>query len=244
MNCHDTGRLLGAYMDDELGPTEAAAIRDHLDACVTCRQQLAHLESVGRLVRSIPTYPAPARLRLKVMTAPKRTRVTPMFLAWAAAATLAVSLGGALVSRTWRTTHATPVLAEDVVRGHIRALMEGRLVDIQSSNQHTVKPWFQGKLDFSPPVADLSSVGFPLIGGRVDAIGGRPVAALVYQRREHVIDVFVWPASDHTTREGTPSIRGFQERHWVHADMLLWAVSDLNDEELREFARLMQSLSP
>ncbi len=112
---------------------------------------------------------------------------------------------------------------------------------MRSSNQHTVKPWFQGKLDFSPPVVDLAPAGFPLIGGRVDSIAGRSVAALVYQRRDHIINVFVLPASDRTATGDARSIRGFQERHWVQADLSLWAVSDLNDRELSEFARAFES---
>ncbi len=115
------------------------------------------------------------------------------------------------------------------------------MFEVRSSNQHTVKPWFQGKLDVSPPVADLASVGFPLVGGRVDAIGGRRVAALVYQRREHVIDVFVSPARGGVATSDARSIRGFQERHWLQSDLSLWAVSDLNDRELAEFVRAFES---
>jgi anti-sigma factor RsiW len=244
MNCHEAGRLLDAYIDEELGPAESASIGEHIEGCVACRQRLARLESLGRLVRSMPYYPAPDRLRMTVATAPRRVWVTPTVLAWAAAAIVAVSLGGAVAMRAWQTARATSVMAENVVGGHVRALMAGRLMDVRSSNQHTVKPWFQGKLDFSPPVADLSSAGFPLVGGRVDSIAGRPVASLVYQRREHVIDVFVWPASERTAVGDARSIRGFQERHWIHGGMSLWAVSDLNDAEMNEFARILRSLNP
>ena len=114
------------------------------------------------------------------------------------------------------------------------------LFDVRSSDQHTVKPWFLGKLDFSPPVEDLSSIGFSLVGGRLDHVGGQPVAALVYQRRLHPISVYIWPAADRTAASDTRSIRGFQVRHWIRNGMSFWAVSDLNDAELSEFVRALQ----
>jgi anti-sigma factor RsiW len=240
MNCHLAGGMLGAYLDNELAPADAASIAGHIEGCAACRQRLAALDSLGRLVRSVPYYPAPDRLRTAAASVPRRARRTTSILAWAAAAALAVAIGGAGF-RARQTARTTSVLAEDVVNRHVSALMSGHVIDVRSSNQHTVKPWFQGKLDFSPPVADLAAAGFPLTGGRVDAIGGRAVAALAYQRRDHVITVFVWPAVDGTAAGDARTIRGFQERHWVHADLSLWAVSDLNDQELREFAQAFES---
>jgi len=161
-------------------------------------------------------------------------------LAWAAGLAIAVTAAGAIGFRARQTAQATTALARNVVDQHVSALASEHVFEVRSSNQHTVKPWFQGKLDFSPPVADLASSGFPLVGGRVDAIGGRRVAALVYQRREHVIDVFVSPARGGIATSDTRSIRGFQERHWLHADLSLWAVSDLNDRELGEFVQAFE----
>jgi anti-sigma factor RsiW len=105
-----------------------------------------------------------------------------------------------------------------------------------------VKPWFQGKLDFSPPVPDLTSAGFDLLGGRVDQIGGRTAAALVYKRRMHMIHVFIWPDGDGLPPNDARTIRGFHERHWTHGDLSVWAVSDVNDEDLKAFADLFGSL--
>ena len=133
------------------------------------------------------------------------------------------------------------MLADEIVKRHVGALTSGHLFDVGSSSQHTVKPWFQGKLDFSPPVPDLAAAGFPLLGGRVDAIAGRPVAVLVYHRRAHIIQVFVWPEANRPTSSDARSIRGYQQRHWVQAAMSLSAVSDLADQELREFVQVFAS---
>jgi len=158
---------------------------------------------------------------------------------WAAAAVLVVSAGGS--AALWRlAAMRASALTEEAVSSHVRSLMDGRLYDVRSTDQHTVKPWFQGRLDFSPPVADLASAGFPLVGGRVDRLGGRPVAALVYERRQHIINVFVSPAG-HDAGTTAAAVRGFHLRHWVRDGMAFWAVSDLNDAELTEFTRALQA---
>ncbi len=113
--------------------------------------------------------------------------------------------------------------------------MGEHLFDVRSTDQHTVKPWFLGKVDFSPPVEDLSAKGFPLVGGRLDYVAGKPVAALVYQRRQHTINLFVWPAVEPGGPFAARSIRGFQVRRWIRNGMSFWAVSDLNEAELGEF---------
>ena len=241
MNCHEAARLIDAYVDDELAAAEAALVADHIERCPMCRQRIAEREWLKPLVRSMPYHAAPARLRAAVAAARPQPRRSWQGLAWAAGLAIAVTAAGAVGVRARYTAQATTALAADVLDRHIAALASERPFEVRSSSQHTVKPWFQGKLDFSPPVADLSAAGFPLLGGRVDVIGGRRVAALVYQRREHVIDVFVSPSRGGVAVSDTRSIRGFQERHWVHADLSLWAVSDLNDRELAEFVQAFES---
>jgi anti-sigma factor (TIGR02949 family) len=236
--CDQVARDLDAYMDGELAADSTAAIRDHLDACAPCRQRLADREALGWLIRSVPPYEAPARLRARVAGPTQRTWSTRPLLAWAAVAVLAVSVAGALTFV--RSTTMRGDAADDVVNGHVRSLMAEHLFDVRSTDQHTVKPWFLGKLDFSPPVVDLAAAGFPLVGGRLEYIAGQPAAALVYQRQKHTINVFVWPESGASGGLTERAIRGFHVRHWVRDGMSFWAVSDLNDAELTEFARALR----
>ena len=243
VKCHEIGRLLHAYVDNELDLTASAEVSGHVDACPPCQQRLAELESIRRLVQRLPYHTAPERLRAAVAASVPRWRVTPRMVAMAAAVMMAVSLGAGFAIRAVRSqqgVEATDAVAEAVVGSHVRALMGDHLLDVPSSDQHTVKPWFLGKLDFSPPVADLGTVGFPLVGGRLDYIAGRPVAAVVYERRQHTINLFVWPASDSRATIDARSIRGFQVRHWIRNGMSFWAVSDLNEQELDGFVQALQ----
>jgi len=242
--CLEAAGLLDAFVDHELGPAEAAELQAHLASCAACSQLLADRESLGRLVRQLPYYPASDQLRAKILRVSTRRRFNPSLLAWAAVLALAVTLGGSAelvrFSRARQVVATTASVADEVVGDHVRALRDAHLFDVRSSDQHTVKPWFLGKLDYSPPVEDLSSMGFPLVGGRLDHVAGRPVAALVYQRRLHPINLYIWPAADRTAASDTRSIRGFQVRHWIRNAMSFWAVSDLNDAELGEFVGALQ----
>ena len=239
MMCNDVERDLDPYVDRELDADSIAAIRSHVGACASCRRRVAEREGLGRLVRSLPYRLAPDRLRTRVVRQVQRSRLMRRLVAGAAAAVLILSVvAGITFLRSPRIQSDT--LVEDLVDSHVRSLLAEHLFDVRSTDQHTVKPWFLGKLDFSPPVVDLASVGFPLVGGRLDYISGRPVAALVYQRQKHTINVFVWPVSDHGSEVNARAIRGFNVRHWDRNGMSFWAVSDLNDIELNDFVRALQ----
>ena len=134
------------------------------------------------------------------------------------------------------------LIAREIVSAHIRSMMANHLTDVPSSDQHTVKPWFDGKLDFSPPVVDLGSKGFSLIGGRLDYAGNRPVAALVYQRRQHFVNLFVFPSVDNLESGNKMTARqGYNLIHWSRSGMTFWAVSDINLGELQEFSEYLQN---
>jgi mycothiol system anti-sigma-R factor len=146
-----------------------------------------------------------------------------------------------------RSALVDDAIAHDVLASHVRSLMPGHLTDVASSNRHNVKPWFNGRLDYSPPVYDLSDAGFPLVGGRVDYVGNRAVAVLVYQRRQHLISVYVWPstrdaagAAGAPDRTPEPTRQGYHMISWTSGGMTRWAISDLDERELGELARLEQ----
>jgi anti-sigma factor RsiW len=241
MSCEYVERDLDAYVDRELDAAATTAARVHLSECAACRRRVAERETLSRLVRSAPYYSAPDRLRTRVLPQTTRPRSARRILTWAAAAALFISVGTGI--SLWRSASTRgDALAQAVVDSHVRSMMANHLFDVASTDQHTVKPWFLGKLDFAPPVVDLASIGFPLVGGRLDYLGGRPVAALVYERRKHTINVFVSPSPDDAfARAYVQSVRGFHVHHWIRDGMSLWAVSDLNDSELTQFCQALEA---
>lgn len=133
------------------------------------------------------------------------------------------------------------MITREIVAGHVRSLMANHLSDVTSTDQHTVKPWFDGKLDFAPPVVNLASAGFPLVGGRLDFVDGRPVAALVYQRRLHFINLFIWPSTERQESSVVLQSReGYNILHWTRGGMTFWAISDVSADDLRSFAELLK----
>ena len=240
MICEQVERDVDAYVDRELEPSAAASIREHLAGCSSCRRLVTQREALGRLVRAVPAHVAPARVRERVVARAARTTWYRRATTLAAAAVLVLAVAGGAMFFRGLAPRNDAVVAE-VVDSHVRSLMSTHLFDVQSTDQHTVKPWFLGKLDFSPPVVDLASSGFPLVGGRLDYLDGRAVAALVYERRKHTINLFVSPAAagDSTTAESR-SIRGFHVHRWIRGGMSFWVVSDLNDDELTQFVRALQ----
>lgn len=245
MNCFDSEHFLEAYADNELDLGRALDIERHLDDCPACRQRVSSVRSLRRGIGNARLYrTAPASLKSEILKklAPSSVVELPrfrsnrgMWLAAAAALLLAVLLLG-----VWFRP-GEPKLVAEVVDGHRRSLLAAHLADVMSTDRHTVKPWFQGKLDFSPKVEDPAEQGFPLVGGRLDLIADRPVAALVYRRGEHRINLFTWPeAGGRETGIATFSRQGFNVVHWCSGEMNFWAVSDLNQDELRQFAALLR----
>jgi anti-sigma factor RsiW len=240
MNHDQIRELLHPYADGELDVVNAREIEQHLRECEICRaadQQIRSLHNA--LAKS--AYDAPVHLRKNVRAAlrrearPSRQITSPWLIFSAGAACALLFLAMALFQTTRASRNAT---VDQLVANHIRSLLATHLVDVASSDQHTVKPWFDGKIDFAPEVKDLSSDGFPLVGGRLDYLEGKTVAALVYQRNKHPINLFVAPAS--ANRNRTPSTitrRGYHLIHWTRNEMDYWAVSDLNSGELAQFAQ-------
>jgi anti-sigma factor RsiW len=237
MTCHDVSAAIDAYLDGELPADESANVARHLDACASCRQQLEQRKALSVLLRRLPYYEAPPPLATTVIRTKHAMFSSRRVQRWmAAAAGVLVAAGTVVGVRSARRAQETSLIADAVIARHVEALANPPLIQVTSSDRHTVKPWFQGKLDFSPPVPDLTSAGFELVGGRIDRINGLTAAALVYKRRLHMIHVFVWSARDGARGSDARTVRGFHERHWTSGDLSVWAVSDVNDEELKTFA--------
>jgi anti-sigma factor RsiW len=250
---HATGPELSGYADGELAGERERWWADHLANCPSCRDALARLRVLrDSLKRHLPPREPSSAFRddLRRTLRSERPRAVPALGgrgAWyvGLAATL-VFAAGVGVGRAARGG-GQAAIADEVVAGHVRSLEVDHLVDVESSEHHVVKPWFAGKLDFSPPVPELSEHGFPLVGGRVDYLGGRPVAALVYARGPHRINLLVWPGGTAAgcAREPTETRQGFHLLHGRAGGMELWAVSDLNRGELEEFvSRWQREVSP
>jgi anti-sigma factor RsiW len=264
VNCKEATNLIDGYLDGELDPLISQTIEQHLRDCPSCDQAYTAHGSLMRAIGSAsPYYRAPAGLRERIQSSlrveiagqPVRDLVQPAqrlyprsqpvektflsgmpwnWLALAAAIVVAAIITFNLAPRLRPGTDQ--LLATQLIASHVRSLMANHLTDVASSDQHTVKPWLDTKLDFAPPVVDLTNVGFPLIGGRLDYLDNRPVAALIYQRRKHFINLFVWPMeSNAVNAPQTISRQGYHLLHWVDSDFNYWAVSDVNAADLQTF---------
>ena len=248
--------LVQAEFDGELDAAAAAELAVHRAGCEVCRAVEAELAQARELLQGDLYQPMPddvrARLLARLDLAPqqagpapapaRRFRLIGDFAAWRPTMG-GFGLGAACAAAVmlFVLTPDEQSLTDQVVSGHVRALQPGHLEDVLSEDRHTVKPWFDGRIDFAPPVKDLAAQQFPLKGGRLDYIGGRPVAALVYQRDKHVIDLFVKPAAAGTAvAPQTAEKNGYNVVHWAQDGMAFWAVSDVEGSQLRDFAAIWQ----
>ena len=252
MNCQETQEIIHGYLDGELDVVHNLAVGQHLQECGMCARSLRGMQSLRKVMSGGSLYfDAPRglekRLRSAVRQASKAesprwswrwdwrwTRV----LAPLAAAALVLLIAMPLVM----PTSTEDRLSQEIVSSHVRSLMASHLTDVASTDKHTVKPWFNGKVPFSPPVIDLADQAFPLIGGRLDYVENHPVAALVYQHRKHFINLFTWPSIRvSSTPEEFRTQQGYNSFHWSQDGMEFWAVSDMNQADLKNFEQLLRN---
>jgi mycothiol system anti-sigma-R factor len=249
VSCDYSRTVLHGYLDGELDAARAADFERHLETCAECTLALGAEESLRTSLQRVGFYErAPAALRQKVRAdldaatvAPSASRIPAWRWVAVAAGILVVASVSWYAIPLFRGTPNTSstVTAAQILDAHMRSLQFNHLTDVTSTDKHTVKPWFDGKLDFVPPVNDFADHGFPLVGGRLDVLNGQSVAALVYGRRKHFINVFVWPTKEPDTPIHPPGSRqGFQWVHWRHRGMEFCAVSDVSASELHELAQL------
>ncbi len=261
MNCAEAEIMLHALLDGELDAGHARDVEAHIADCPDCAEKLAAFRAMraamagadlkqkapaalrARIEAALPAAPASGRASAAVL--PLRPSRRSFFSGFGAGAVASGALAASLMLTVFHNDQDQAV-ANDVVSAHIRSLQANHLMDVETSDQHTVKPWFDGKVDVAPPVIDLTAQGFTLLGGRLDYIDGEPVASVVYRRRKHIINLFVAQhlGAAHAAMTAR-SVQGYNVRHWSGQGLEFWAVSDLDGEELGEFAgKIAASLRP
>lgn len=257
--CQPTRESLSAYIDGELPPDRSREIADHLATCASCSAEYNELlETVAAVRSQLERFEAPdvlrARIRAAIATTPSEMAAEQAATrhvhraswrkTWVASLAAAVVIGAALGGGAMRLATGVArnggTVASEVLASHVRSLMPEHLTDVRSSDQHNVKPWFNGRLDYSPTVPRFDDQGFPLLGGRVDYVAGRPVAVVVYGRRQHIINVFSWPTNAGDAAVTTSTAKGYNMFSWRSHGIEHWVVSDVNAAELRGFAGLLQ----
>jgi anti-sigma factor RsiW len=251
MNCAEYELLLHALIDGELDAVHARDVEAHVATCVGCAEKLKTLRAMREAMAGADlkfAAPAPLRDRIEaVLPSPSAQIIAPrqffqpsrrsFFGGLVTGSALSAAIAATLLVGVFRSDQNQQV-ADEVVSAHIRSLQAGHLMDVETSDQHTVKPWFDGRVDVAPPVIDLTAQGFTLLGGRLDYIAGEPVASVVYQRRKHVINLFVAQrlGAKHAGAINE-TIQGYNVRHWSKEGLDFWAVSDLAGDELDEFVQ-------
>jgi anti-sigma factor RsiW len=237
MDCPTCEAMVDAYVDGELSAPESAEFEQALELCTGCRRRLEMAREMSGLLRALPVAPAPdllrARIERELRTIAGRPRQRLRWSAMAASLIVAIGIGwlaGSLIGHGTRET-------DELIAGYIRVAMSDHGVEVASSDRHTVKPWFAGRIDYSPPVHDLTAQGFPLLGGRVDLVDGRKVAVLVYRRNQHRLALTLWPSSSAgNAAPGLSQRDGFALADWRHGGFEMRAVADLAPSEMKSFA--------
>lgn len=247
MRCDEVRPRLDAYVDGEVAEAERNQFSEHLADCPDCGPEAAALMRLREGIRqAAPVYRAPEALRSQIRFALRheavasvRPAMAPGWLAYAASILIAVAVGS---GGTWLISgeRQQDTMSDEIIDSHLRSLLGDHLTDVASSDKHTVKPWFAGRTELSPPGVDLAAQGFPLVGGRLDLIEGKPVPALVYRAGKHIINVFVLP-SRAGDRSETVTRRGYTLHHWSQGDLGYWAVSDASPDEFAKFERAFRT---
>ena len=248
MTCRETKNLLNAYVDGELDSAGSVGVETHVQACASCLADMENLHALSSAIQNGALRFEPSRrLKKNVEAAIRKAnpQARPAFSYWGWASAFAsiiliVTIASVVAVRRQASSEEA-LLIDEIVSSHVRSMMANHITDVASSDSHTVKPWFGGKLNYSPPAKDLTEQGFRLIGGRLDYLEGRPVAAVVYQRSQHFINLFVWPTNNAAIKQNDQlSRQGYNIIHWTQGGMTYWLVSELNLTELYECARLLK----
>ena len=252
MTCAEANRLIGPWLDDELDVRSVVELEGHVARCSTCGREKNELLALRETARErLTRFDPPPGLEERLLrtvreerplrtvreTAAPRRRPARRWLREVAMVAAAAGVAVAATSSLQRSTDPSG----EIVDAHLRSLQAGHLTDVASSDQHTVKPWFQGKIDFGVPARDFAAEGFPLVGGRLDMVGGRPVAALVYGRRQHLINVFVGPAADRDQPLRSISSRGYRVSRWAQGGLEYRLVTDIAAAEADQLVALLRA---
>jgi mycothiol system anti-sigma-R factor len=240
MDCNDCREMVQRAADGELDSRQKTDLQQHVSGCPSCARALENAQALrAALHHKALKYSAPNGLKARLRAGIQPRSQVRKWIGGLAAALIVFGLGAWSYGRI--TTHAKQdVLLQELASAHIRSLMGNHLSDVVSTDSHTVKPWFAGKLDFSPLVADFPDKDFKLIGGRLDYVHGRAVAALVYKHRQHIINLFVWPGTEDETLNAPAVRNGYNVLSWKQNGMEFWMVSDLNPGELNELKALIE----
>jgi len=260
LRCEDAQEVIDAFVDGETHAVTRLEIGEHLQVCSLCSithqnrvvlRSLIRRRAAGRYTRGRYSLcdEAPVHLERRIRSALRteirskanlRSRTRRWIVPAAAIALIAVS-ALSIILAVWRRHSSEHLLTREIISRHVRSFMRDHLTDVLSSDEHTLESWFTSRLDFAPSVENLADKEFALLGARIEHLGNRPIAVLVYRRQEHIINLFIWPSGNASdSADKTMTYQGYHLVFWARLGMDCWAVSDLDADELREFARVFQ----